>query len=123
MHYLLIGVGGFLGAISRYVSQIYVHKFLPLSFPYGTIFVNVIGCLLIGLFLGVNEKFDILHINYKLFFVVGFLGAFTTFSAFGIETYEMLLAKEFLSAFINVFVSVFLSLIAVFLGFFIIKSI
>ena len=86
MNILLIGLGGSLGAISRYLLNEIVIKYIPTSFPAGILTVNIIGCLVIGLFIG-NSMISKDHVYY--FFAVGFLGSFTTMSAFSYQTIEL----------------------------------
>jgi len=86
MNILLIGLGGSLGAISRYLLNEIVIKYIPTSFPTGILIVNIIGCLVIGLVLG-NSMTSKDHVYY--FFAVGFLGSFTTMSAFSYQTIEL----------------------------------
>ena len=86
MNILLIGLGGSLGAISRYLLNEIVIKYIPTSFPTGILVVNIIGCLVIGLLLG-NSMMSKDHVYY--FFAVGFLGSFTTMSAFSYQTIEL----------------------------------
>ena len=86
MNILLIGLGGFLGAISRYLLNEIVIKYMPTSFPSGILIVNILGCLVIGLVLG-NSMISKDHLYY--FFAVGFLGSFTTMSAFSYQAIEL----------------------------------
>ena len=86
MNLLLIGLGGSLGAISRYLLNEIVIKYIPTSFPTGILIVNIIGCLVIGLLLG-NSMMSKDYVYY--FFAVGFLGSFTTMSAFSYQTMEL----------------------------------
>ena len=86
MNILLIGLGGFIGAISRYLLNEILIKFIPTNFPIGILIVNIIGCLVIGLLLG-NSMMSKDHVYY--FFAVGFLGSFTTMSAFSYQTIEL----------------------------------
>ena len=86
MNILLIGLGGFLGAISRYLLNEIVIKYMPISFPTGILIVNILGCLVIGLVLG-NSMISKDHLYY--FFAVGFLGSFTTMSAFSYQVIEL----------------------------------
>ena len=83
---LLIGLGGFLGAISRYLLNEMVIKYVPVNFPTGILIVNILGCLFIGLVLG-NSMILKDHVYY--FLAVGFLGSFTTMSAFSYQTIEL----------------------------------
>ena len=86
MNILLIGFGGFLGAISRYLLNEMVIKYIPVNFPTGILIVNILGCLFIGLVLG-NSMILKDHVYY--FLAVGFLGSFTTMSAFSYQTIEL----------------------------------
>ena len=86
MNILLIGLGGFFGAISRFVLNEIVIKYMPASFPTGILIINILGCLVIGLFLG-NSIISKDHMYY--FFGIGFLGSFTTMSAFSYQTIEL----------------------------------
>ena len=86
MNIFLIGFGGFLGAISRYLLNEVVIKYIPINFPTGILIVNILGCLFIGLVLG-NTIVSKDHIYY--FFAVGFLGSFTTMSAFSYQAIEL----------------------------------
>ena len=79
MYFLLIGIGAFLGAISRYLLSSAFSKILLFGLPVGTLFVNLIGCYIIGVLIAFNLN----NKDFLLpFFVIGFLGSFTTFSAF-----------------------------------------
>ena len=110
---ILIALGGSLGALARYaVSTWYVHRI-----PTGTLLVNVVGCLLIGLFMGAAIERHWLSHNMRLFFVTGFLGALTTFSTFGWETFPFAEKKDFVLAFTNIALHLVLGLAAVAAGF------
>ena len=117
MKVLLIGLGGFLGALSRYYvggwAQEVMEKY---NFPYGTIAVNMIGCLIIGFLGGLSETRQIFSDEIRLFIFIGFLGAFTTFSTFGYETMKLIWDHEILRAGLNVTGHVFLGLLGVWLG-------
>ena len=86
MNILLIGTGGFLGAISRYFLNEIVIKYIPTNFPTGILIVNILGCLFVGLVLG-NSMISKDQLYY--FFAVGFLGSFTTMSAFSYQAIEL----------------------------------
>jgi CrcB protein len=115
-HYLAVGIGGFLGSIARYWLTGVVQRHANSFFPYGTMAVNVLGCLSIGLVWGLVEYRQMFSPNARLFLTVGFLGGFTTFSAFGNETFLLLREAEYLSAIANVVGSVAAGLLAVFAG-------
>jgi len=113
---LLVGVGGFLGTIARYGLSGLVHRHVEGAFPWGTLAVNVLGCLVIGGVLYLVEERSMLGPDSRLFLSVGVLGGFTTFSAFGYETMEMLRARDHWLALFNVSGNVVLGLGAVWLG-------
>ena len=114
---ILVGIGGFIGAVFRFLLSGFVHRLVPLSeFPFGTLAVNVAGCLLIGLLNGLAETRQVIGPELRLFLMIGMLGGFTTFSAFGYETLELIRDAEVSRAMGNVFLQVLLGLVAVWLG-------
>lgn len=113
---LLVGTGGFLGSISRFLASRYMQNIFPSAFPYGTFFVNISGCFLIGLIYGISEKSPLLTSGWKLFLVIGFCGGFTTFSTFANENLALLRSGEFFNFFIYTGLSVFLGIAATFFG-------
>ena len=117
---LFVGAGGFLGSVVRYLVSRGVQQLLETSsFPYGTLTVNVIGCLIIGILAGAAEARGIFgaesHTRALLF--SGFLGGFTTFSAFGYETVTLVRDDQVLQAFTNVVLQVSMGLGAVWVGY------
>lgn len=114
---LLIGCGGFLGSVGRYlVSRTTQSLCNQLSIPAGTLSVNVLGCLLAGLLGGLLESRIDLSAEAQLFLFVGVLGGFTTFSAFGYETFNLLRTTHPLVAGANILAQLALGLGAVCLG-------
>jgi len=117
MNILLVGIGGFLGAASRYAVGGWVHKWLDSPwFPYGTLTVNILGCFLIGVLAGFAETRQFLTAEMRLLTMVGFLGGFTTFSTFGYESVSLLRDGQFLGIFWNIALHLSLGLLAVWLG-------
>ena len=111
-----IAAGGALGALMRYWMSNGVYTLFGRGFPYGTLSVNVIGSLFIGiLYVFLYERMN-MSPEWRAGLVIGFLGALTTFSTFSIETMNLIEASEFLKAAINIFLSVFLCLLACWLG-------
>ena len=118
LHPLLVGIGGFLGSISRYLVSGLVQRLIPAaSFPLGTLAVNVVGCLVIGLAAGAAEHRHSLDETTRALFFIGFLGGFTTFSTFGYETYALARNSDMLGAAANITLHVVAGLGAVWLGF------
>ncbi|WP_455200474.1 fluoride efflux transporter CrcB [Kaarinaea lacus] len=116
MQLVAIAAGGALGALMRYWVSSGVHILAGRSFPYGTLTVNVIGSLLIGLlYVLFNERFE-LAAPWRALLMVGVLGAFTTFSTFSIETLELLEQGEVVKALLNVFLNVGLCVLAAWIG-------
>lgn len=109
---ILVFLGGGLGSVLRYGASYWLNQ----TIPYGTLLVNLLGSLLIGLFLGLYEK-QILSNLHVLFFAVGFCGGFTTFSSFAAENLKFL-QNQMYSAFIfYTLVSVLVGILMVFIGF------
>lgn len=115
---LLVGLGGFLGSVSRYLVAGWTHRLWPLTtFPVGTLAVNVLGCWLIGLLAGLAEVRQLLGTDARLFLLIGVLGGFTTFSTFAYETLALTRDAEFFRPFANVLLQVVLGLGAAWLGY------
>ena len=115
---LLVGAGGFIGAVSRYGVVIGVARVLGQpSFPWGVLAANVLGSLLIGALAGLAESRQLFSAEARLFLFVGVLGGFTTFSAITNDTFALLRNGEHLAAAGNVLLSVVLGLAAVALGY------
>lgn len=120
--YLFIGLGGFLGSISRYWLSALIHKFAGMNFPYGTLTVNVIGCFAIGLLMTMFQEHFVENPNIRLFLIIGVLGGFTTFSSFSFDTLALMKAGNFLSAGVNIVASVTVCLMATWIGYYIGES-
>ncbi len=113
---LIVGLGGFLGANARYLIGGWAAERFGVAFPYGTFLINLSGSFFIGLFLTlVTERF-VVHPSARLFFAIGFLGAYTTFSTFTFETLALLQSRAYLFAAANLLGSMLLGLVAVTLG-------
>jgi fluoride exporter len=118
---LIIGIGGAIGSIARYSSQVYIYKLYPFAFPMGTFLVNITGCLLIGIFYGLSERGNVLTPEWRLFLMTGFCGGFTTFSSFAFENMNLLRNADFLYFGLYTLGSVVLGIAGVYLGVFLIK--
>ena len=114
---MLVGAGGFLGSVFRFVLSGVVHRSFPMSeFPFGTLVVNILGCLCIGLLHGLAETRQVVGPELRLFLMIGLLGGFTTFSTFGYETMALLRDAEIFRAVGNVLLQVLCGLFAVWVG-------
>jgi CrcB protein len=113
---LLVGTGGFLGSISRFLTSRFMQSYFPSAFPFGTFVVNISGCFLIGLIFGFSERSSVLTPGWKMFLTVGFCGGFTTFSAFAYENLVLLRDGEIFNFLLYIGLSVFLGIAATFLG-------
>ena len=113
---IFIAMGGAIGAVLRYGASLGVYSLMGRGFPYGTLFVNVTGSLLMGL-LGVImlERFDT-GPEWRAAILVGVLGSFTTFSTFSIETLNLLEQGDVMRAVMNIVLSVLVCLTAVWFG-------
>jgi len=116
--FVVIGLGGAIGTVFRYIISGLDYKFSNGVFPFSTMVVNVSGSLIIGLLWGIVDRFA-LSPNMRMFIFIGILGGYTTFSTFSLETFNLMRDGEYHIALINIIVSVILSVGAVFLGYFI----
>jgi fluoride exporter len=114
--YLLIGIGGFLGANARYLVRGWIAERCGSAFPYGTLVINVSGSFILGFFIVLISERVLMHPNWQLFLALGFLGAYTTFSTFSFESLALIQERLYLLALANVVGSVVLGLIAVLAG-------
>ncbi len=114
--FLLVGLGGFFGSIARYWVGAYVGGKLGARFPYGTFVVNMSGCLLIGAVIAVLDQRTHWSASLRYLVPIGFIGAYTTFSAFEFETLRSVQQGALATALLNVFLSVALGFAAVWLG-------
>jgi CrcB protein len=87
---LLVGLGGGAGSMARFLCQRGAYAVYPHAFPFGTMLVNIAGCLLIGILYGLMEKGSMVKPEWRLLLATGFCGGFTTFSAFAAENIQLL---------------------------------
>lgn len=114
---MLIFFGAGLGGVLRYGVSNLVYLWLGKLFPYGTLIVNVSGCLLMGfLFEIIFQRFAEMSAELRALLLIGFLGGYTTFSSFSIETLNLFENGNTLAALVNIFLSIIFCLIAVWIG-------
>ena len=116
LKYLMVGVGGFAGAIARFWLGSYIGGKMGIRFPYGTFVINISGSFLIGLIMTVLSERMPLSPNWRYLVPIGFIGAYTTFSTFEYETLRSLQDGQFWVASLNVGLSVVLGFAAVWGG-------
>ena len=115
INFLYIASGGAIGASLRYLVSHFFKIYFP-YFPVGTLIVNIIGSFFIGLIANYLNSKDISEIFFKYFLIIGFLGSFTTFSAFSIETVELIKQGKILFSLLYIIFSFTLSILAAFIG-------
>ncbi len=113
---LLVGIGGGIGSILRYLTSVYFTKNIQTIFPTGTFAVNIIGCLAVGILYGLFERQYMSNPELKLLFITGFCGGYTTFSAFAAENVSLFQSGNSFIAFAYIASSILLGLLAVWAG-------
>jgi fluoride exporter len=111
--FLLVGLGGMIGSMLRYLFAVIIK---PSSFPYATLSVNIIGCLIIGLVIGITLKTGSENDGWKLFLATGLCGGFTTFSAFSLECIDLIQQQRYAAVTAYISLSIILGLAATFAG-------
>jgi len=120
---MIVGLGGFIGTVARFLISRYFQVNVASVFPWSTFVVNIVGCLLIGIIYGISEKGDLFSPEVRLFLTVGICGGFTTFSTFSNDAFLLIRQEEWLRFALYASLSFFLGLVAVYTGRFIIKFI
>jgi CrcB protein len=115
MNYLCVIIGGGIGALSRYFSTRFINSSVNIKFPSGTLFVNCIGALLIGFLINVFGVSSIDN-KWKLLMITGFLGGYTTFSAYSLETAQYFMNGDIKHALVNILLNNILCILFVLLG-------
>ena len=115
MQFLLVFLGGGLGSCCRYLISKIINEQIETIFPWGTLMVNLIGCLIIGMIIGLIEKSPI-HPYWGLFLVTGFCGGFTTFSSLSLDNNLLLRNQEYTLLLVYVFFSLLWGFAATFIG-------
>jgi len=112
----IIGTGSFVGGVSRFLASRFIQNTLLSAFPFGTFFVNILGCFLIGLFYGLSERGNLVSYEWRMFLTVGFCGGFTTFSTFANENITLLKDGNIFYFALYAGLSVFIGILATYLG-------
>lgn len=115
-NYFLVFIGGGIGAMGRYWLSGYVYKWLPTTFPYGNLVVNISACFLIGLVMSAMQERFAIQPELRLFLTIGILGGYSTFSSFSYETLALLQSGEVVPAIVNISISLGGGLVAAVLG-------
>jgi fluoride exporter len=113
----LVFLAGGAGSLARYLLSGWVQRQGTESFPLGTLVINILGCLLIGFLTAAFSGRILLREEYRIMITIGFVGGFTTFSTFGLETFTLLDDGQLMRATMNVLLSVGLGLLAVWFGY------
>lgn len=115
---LLVGAGGLVGSICRYVLSGMIYQIVSprVSLPFGTALVNILGCILTGFLTGLTETRQLFNPETRVLIFIGLLGGFTTFSTFGYETFALARDGQYITAFSNIFLHIILGLGAVWFG-------
>lgn len=114
---LLVGLGGFAGSVARYLVSKLNITWQLLALPMGTLTVNVLGSLIIGILVGISVKGDLISPDLRLLLMVGFCGGFTTFSSFTSENLMLMQNGQFLTVILYTTLSVLLGFLAVYIGY------
>ena len=117
MKWALLFLAGGVGTLARYCFAGVASQILGSRFPYGTLMINLLGCFFIGFLVALTQEKLLISENLKLFLMVGFIGAFTTFSTFIFETSGLLKNGQFAAAFFNVIVSLIIGFLFFEVGF------
>ncbi len=115
--WLVVGVGGFLGSVTRYWLAGVVQRSTESSFPLGTLAVNVLGSLILGIVMALSLERELIDPEVRLFLAVGFCGGFTTMSTLSYETLALLRDGGLGAALLNALVSLFVCVFAVWVGY------
>ncbi|SMD42384.1 CrcB protein [Aquiflexum balticum DSM 16537] len=118
---ILVGIGGGVGSILRYLVKVAAEKIYGNSFPLATFTANMLGCLLIGLLLGYFTKNQNIPADWSLLLITGFCGGFTTFSTFSSENLNLIQSGNYFTAMAYILGSLILGVLAVFVGFGLVK--
>ena len=116
-HLLLVGLGGFIGSVARFLVSKLNLSWHFFSIPMGTLTVNVLGSFIIGILVGISVKSDLISTDLRVFLMVGFCGGFTTFSSFSSENLMLMQNGQVVTVLIYTALSILLGFLAVYLGY------
>jgi len=119
----IVGTGGFIGSVMRYLVQLWVERGLSSTFPWGTFAANIAGSFIIGVVFALAQKGNLLSAEWRLFLAVGICGGFTTFSSFAYNNLSMLKDGLYGQFILNVGGSLFFGLLAVYVGMLAVRAI
>ena len=119
--YLIVGFGSAIGGMLRYWLSGVVQKLTLITFPYGTLAVNVLGTFILGFVIFYFDVKELISPEVKLFLTIGFCGGLTTFSTFSFETFNLLRDSEYLLAAGNILLNLFLTILALVLSYYLAK--
>ena len=119
---LLVGLGGFVGSVARYLVAVLFAGYISSVFPFATLAVNIVGCFLIGVLFAISDKGNILSPEWRILLTTGFCGGFTTFSTFSYESLRLMQDGEFFYLAAYVLVSVVVGLAATYIGIALIRA-
>lgn len=117
INYLIVSAGAALGGALRYWLSNLAYRIFPVTFPYGTLIVNLAGSFILGLIIFLFDERELINNQVKIFLTIGFCGGFTTFSTFSLETFYLIRDSEYLLAAVNVILSLLLCFAGVFLAY------
>ena len=110
---LIVGAGGFIGSVMRYLVQVMIEKDISSTFPYGTLVANVAGSFIIGIVYALAEKGQFMSPEWRMFLAVGICGGFTTFSSFAYNNFTMIKENALGSFLLNAGGSLFLGILEI----------
>ncbi len=116
MDIVFVGLAGFFGAISRYLLYLLEPSIHTQNFPYGTLFINLIGCLVAGILFGIATRVSPEYKHYITLILIGFVGSFTTFSTFSVETLNLIETSSFTKVSLSVGANVIGGIFMVWIG-------
>jgi CrcB protein len=119
---LLVGIGGFVGSVARYLVAVLLAGQVSSVFPFATLTVNIVGCFVIGILFGLSDRGNILSPEWRILLTTGFCGGFTTFSTFSYESLRLMQDGEYFYLATYVLISVVVGLAATYVGITLIRA-